>query len=93
MSLISASVGLVGRALISVLSRLLTPREIAVDMGMLTGNFVADNLNNKNIEYCFARRDKVIASRQKGWEIAIGRRMIFFTESYVDRRGELILLC
>ena len=56
-------------------------------------NFVADNLKKRNLEYAFARRDKVIASLQNGWEIALGRKKLVLTEHYVDRLGELILLC
>ena len=93
MSFLAATVGLISRSLMSALSRFLSPKEIIVDIGMLPKIFVADNLKNKNLEYAFARRDRVIANRQNGWDIAVGRRKWILTEHYVDRLGELILLC
>jgi hypothetical protein len=93
MSFLASSVGLISRGLMSALARFLSPKEIIVDIGMLPTSFVADNLKKKNMEYAFARRDRVIASRGKGWDIAVGRRKWILTEHYVDRLGELILLC
>lgn len=93
MSFLATSVGLIGRGLMSALTRFLSPNEIIVDIGMLPTNFVADNLKNKSLEYAFARRDRVIVNRQNGWDIAVGRRKWILTEHYVDRLGELILLC
>lgn len=77
----------------SVASRFFTPKEIVVDIGMSPNEFVANNLRDRNLEYAFARRDRVIASVQNGWQIAVGRRKLVLTEHYVDRLGELILLC
>jgi hypothetical protein len=93
MSLIASSVSLVGRIGMSVVSRFFTPKEVVVDIGMSPNQFVADNLRDRNLDYAFARRDKVIASVHNGWEIAVGRRKFVLTEHYVDRLGELILLC
>lgn len=93
MSLLTSSIGLLGRMGASLVSRFLTPIEVVVDIGMPPTNFVADNLKKRNLEYAFARRDKVIASLQNGWEIALGRKKLVLTEHYVDRLGELILLC
>jgi hypothetical protein len=93
MSLIASSISFVGRVGMSLASRFFNPKEIVVDIGMPPNEFVADNLRNRNLDYAFARRDKVIASVQKGWKVAVGRRKLVLTEHYVDRLGELILLC
>jgi hypothetical protein len=93
MSLLTSSIGLIGRIGASLASRFLTPTEVVVDIGMSPTNFVADNLKKRNLEYAFARRDKVIARLQNGWEIALGRKKVILTETYVDRLRELILLC
>lgn len=77
----------------SVASRFFTPKEVVVDIGMPPNEFVADNLRDRNLDYAFARRDKVIASVKNGWEIAVGRKKLVLTENYVDKLGELILLC
>jgi hypothetical protein len=47
----------------------------------------------KNLEYAFAKRDRLIALRKSGWEIAVGRRKLLLTETYTDKLGELILIC
>lgn len=75
------------------MTRFLTPIEVVVDIGMPPTEFVADNLKKKNLEYAFARRDRVITSQKNGWKIAVGRKKLVLTEHYVDRLGELILLC
>ncbi len=93
MSLLASIVSFFGRVGMSVASRFFNPKEIVVDIGMSPNEFVADNLRDRNLDYAFARRDKVIASVQKGWKIAVGRRKLVLTEHYVDRLGELILLC
>jgi hypothetical protein len=93
MSLLASCVSLIGRVGMSVASRFFTPKEVVVNIGMPPNEFVADNLRNRNLDYAFARRDKVIASVQKGWKVAVGRRKLVLTEHYVDRLGELILLC
>jgi len=78
---------------VSVASRFFTPKEVVVDIGMPPNEFVAVNLRDKNLEYAFARRDRVIASVKNGWQVAKGRRKLVLTEHYIDRLGELILLC
>lgn len=93
MSLMASSVSLIGRVGVSIASRFLTPKEVVVDIGMPPNEFVADNLKDRNLEYVFARRDRVIASVKSGWQVAVGRRKLVLTEHYVDRLGELILLC
>jgi len=93
MSLTTSTASFVGRISMFVASRFLTPKEVMVDIGMSPNQFVAPNLRDRDLDYAFARRDKVIARVQNGWEIAVGRRKLILTEHYVDRLGELILLC
>ena len=87
------SISLPVRLIISTLSRFYSPKNIVVDIRMDPKIFVQRNLKKRNLEYRFARKDQVITSQHRGWNIALGRKWIILTECYVDRRHELILVC
>ena len=93
MSIFASTVGLASSLGTSLVTRFINPKEIIVDISMAQSEYVANNLIMKNLEYAFAKRDRLIALRKSGWEIAVGRRKLFLTETYTVKLGELILIC
>lgn len=93
MSLAGIALGLVGRVAMSTLSRFFSPKEVIVDIGIEPKLFIKENLKKQNLKYHYARNDQVIARQLDGWRIALGLKWFVFTEKYVDKRKELILIC
>lgn len=77
----------------AAVSRVTSPKQVIVDIGMAQNLYVAENLKKQKLKYHFSRKDQVIARQHDGWRIAVGRKWVIFTEQYVDKRNELILMC
>lgn len=93
MSLLGSIIGTILKGLMSAVNRSMSPKDIVVDLSMNPDLYVAKNLAKQNLRYHFSRRDQLISRQREGWRIAVGRRGLIFTERYVDKRSELVLMC